>query len=67
MVFADTFYFLALSNLADQAHRKAVEFTSSNTVRMLTTDWVITELADGLARSPVGRAEFLRKRESRKR
>jgi predicted nucleic acid-binding protein len=26
---------------------------------MLTTDWVLTELADGLAESPRGRIEFL--------
>jgi hypothetical protein len=58
MVFADTFYFLALLNASDQAHGKAVAFTSSNKVRMLTTEWVLTELADGLARSPRGRVEF---------
>jgi uncharacterized protein len=58
-VFADTFYFLALLNPSDQAHGKAVAFTSGNTVRMVTTGWVLTELADGLARSRRGRAEFL--------
>ena len=58
-VFADTFYFLALVNPSDQAHTKAVEFTSRNTARMVTTEWVLTELADGLARSQRGRAEFL--------
>jgi len=51
-VFADTFYFLALLNPSDQAHARAVEFTSRNAVRMMTTDWVLTELADGLAGSP---------------
>ncbi len=58
-VFADTFYFLALLNPSDEAHGKAVAFTSGNTVRIVTTEWVLTELADGLARSPRGRAEFL--------
>lgn len=58
-VFADTFYFLALLNPSDQAHGKAVAFTSSHTVRMVTTEWVLTELADGLARSRRGRTEFL--------
>lgn len=58
-VFADTFYFLALLNPSDQAHAKAVAFTAGNTVRMVTTEWIVTELADGLARSPRGRAEFL--------
>lgn len=58
-VFGDTFYFLALLNVADSAHAKAVEFTSGNAIRMLTTEWVLTELADGLAMSPRGRSEFL--------
>ena len=58
-VFADTFYFLALLNPSDQGHGKAVAYTSSNTVRMVTTEWVVTELADGLARSRRGRSEFL--------
>ena len=58
-VFADTFYFLALLNPADSAHGKAVSFTSGNAVRMLTTVWVLIELADGLAKSPRGRSEFL--------
>jgi predicted nucleic acid-binding protein len=58
-VFADTFYFLALLNPADKAHGKVVAFTSGNTVRMVTTEWVLTELADGLAKSRRGRAEFL--------
>lgn len=58
-VFADTFYFLALLNPSDQAHAKAVAFTSGNTIRMVTTEWVLTELADGLAGSRRGRKEFL--------
>ena len=58
-VFADTFYFLALLNSTDQAHGKAVAFTSTNPLRIVTTEWVLTELADGLARSPRGRTEFL--------
>jgi hypothetical protein len=58
-VFADTFYFIALLNRADAAHAKAVAFTSSQAARMVTTGWVLTELADGLAPSRQGRAEFL--------
>lgn len=58
-VFADTFYFLALVNSADQGHAKAVAYTSANTFRLVTTDWVLVELADGLAKSPRGRVEFL--------
>ncbi len=48
-VFADTFYYLALLNPIDEAHEKAVEFTDRLTGRLVTTDWVLTELADGLA------------------
>ncbi len=58
-VFADTFYFLALLNPADQAHARAVAFTRSFRDRMVTTDWVITELADALAGTAQGRAEAL--------
>jgi len=58
-VFADTFYFIALLNPSDATHAKAVEFTAANMVRMLTTEWVLTELADGLAKSPRGRLELL--------
>jgi predicted nucleic acid-binding protein len=58
-VFADTFYFIALLNPSGATHAKAMEFTAGNAVRMLTTEWVLTELADGLARSPRGRMEFL--------
>jgi predicted nucleic acid-binding protein len=58
-VFADTFYFLALLNPSDQGHGKAVAFTAGNTVLMVTTEWVLTELGDALARSWRGRIEFL--------
>lgn len=58
-VFADTFYFLALWNPNDKAHAKAMEFTLGYRQRMLTTDWIITELADALCRGP-NRATFLR-------
>ena len=50
-VFADTFYFLALLNSRDAAHRKAVDFSNSSDAPLLTTAWVLTELADGLCRS----------------
>jgi hypothetical protein len=58
-IFADTFYFIALLNASDTNHVKAVQFTAENAFRMLTTEWVLTELADGLARSPRGRTEFM--------
>jgi predicted nucleic acid-binding protein len=49
-VFADTFYFLALLNKSDEAHAKARE-RSASIDKLITTDWVLTELADGLASS----------------
>jgi predicted nucleic acid-binding protein len=51
-VFADTYYFLALWNPLDQGHAKALEFTRSHRVGLLATDWVITEVADGMAHPP---------------
>ena len=58
-VFADTFYFLALLSPSDEGHAKAVAFTRDNEFRLVTTPWVLTELADALAASAAGRAEFL--------
>ncbi|HWG44580.1 MAG TPA: PIN domain-containing protein [Gemmataceae bacterium] len=49
-VFADTFYFLALLNKHDAGHGKAVEY-ASRVEQLVTTEWVLTELANGLARS----------------
>jgi uncharacterized protein len=49
-VFADTFYFLALLNKHDEAHAKAVAY-ASRIGKLVTTEWVLTELADGLASS----------------
>jgi predicted nucleic acid-binding protein len=50
-VFADSFYFIALLSDKDQDHAKAVDFTKSYTGQLVTTEWVLTELADGLAAS----------------
>lgn len=57
-VFADSFYFFALVNNCDPAHDKAVAFLRTYRGRLLTTDWIITELGDGLA-NPANRAAFL--------
>lgn len=50
-VFADTFYFLALLNERDAAHARAVNISESEVRPLLTTAWVLTEVADGLSRS----------------
>ena len=54
--FADTFYFLALLNRRDSAHLSAVNH-SRGPEGILTTEWVLTELADALA-SRTKRQEF---------
>lgn len=51
-VFADTFYFLALINPRDMAHARAVGFSEKQEMPVLTTAWVLTEVADALSRPP---------------
>ena len=58
-VFADTYYFLALWNPHDQGHEKALTFTNVYREALITTDWILIELADALARPP-NRQRFLR-------
>jgi uncharacterized protein len=60
IVFADTFYFLALLNNSDQAHQKALAFTTSYGGGVTTTNWVLTELGDALACTRTGRSQFVR-------
>ena len=49
-VFADTFFFLAILNPSDPAHRQASEMSRSLPRRRITTAWVLTEVGDALAR-----------------
>jgi len=48
-VFADTFFFLAAVNPDDAAHDRAMQFSDNYDGPLLTTAWVIIELADALA------------------
>ena len=57
-VFADTFYFIALSNPRDAAHRRAVAWTSSFVGRIVTTTWILTEYGNHMC-DPLNRQEFL--------
>jgi len=50
-VFADTFYFAALSNPTDRGHVRAVDYARSALAPIVTTAWVVTELADGLCKA----------------
>jgi uncharacterized protein len=55
--FADTYYFLALLNARDDAHAQAVALATSLRRPIVSTAWVLTELADGLA-GTAGRSVF---------
>ncbi|MFO0840024.1 MAG: PIN domain-containing protein [Phycisphaerae bacterium] len=59
MTFLDTSYLAALFMRNDQWHQAARRWTARATPPLITTDYVILELADGLAR-PEWRAVFLR-------
>jgi predicted nucleic acid-binding protein len=48
-IFADTYFFLAIINPRDAGHQKAVAAAQGRTGSLVTTAWVLTELADGLA------------------
>ena len=56
VVFADAFYFIALSNPADGHHAAAVRATESLSSRLVATHYVLIEVADALS-APRFRAE----------
>jgi predicted nucleic acid-binding protein len=47
--FADTFYFLALLNPRDEYHSAAQTALSSTAAKLISTRWVLIEVADALA------------------
>jgi predicted nucleic acid-binding protein len=49
-VFADTYYFIALLNPADQDHERAVRWTAESSRAIVTTEFVLMEVADGMAK-----------------
>ena len=51
VVFADTYYYLALAGRRDAGHDRAEAFSRTYHGRVLTTPWVLTEVADALASS----------------
>ena len=55
-VFADSFYFFALGNRHDPAHSKALTFSQTFHGRLVTTGFVLVELADGCASTAQRRA-----------
>jgi hypothetical protein len=45
-IFADTYYFIALISSRDAGHEKAAQFSLQNRESIVTTEWILTELAD---------------------
>jgi predicted nucleic acid-binding protein len=56
--FADTSYYIALVNPDDDTYEVAVEYTSTFNGEIVTTAWIVNELANHLAKPP-NRALFL--------
>ena len=51
VVFADAFYFVARLNRRDQHHERVLTFSRDFRAHLLTSDWVLMEVADALAAS----------------
>ena len=60
--FADTAYFLALLNPSDQFHPKARDLSRTDSRPLVTTEFVLIEVGDGLSR-PANRSLFAKLRE----
>lgn len=50
-VFADAFFYVALINRHDTYHSRATTFAGDYEGAVVTTEWVLTEVADALAAS----------------
>jgi predicted nucleic acid-binding protein len=48
-LFADTFFFFAFLSADDSAHQEASAFYDAFDGELVTTEWILTELADGLS------------------
>jgi predicted nucleic acid-binding protein len=51
IVFADAFFFIALLNRRDEYHGVVMEYALAFQSTMVTTQWILTEVADALAAS----------------
>ena len=49
-LFADSYYYLALLNKDDDGHQRARDVSRRRFVPTVTTAWVLTEVADAMAR-----------------
>ena len=52
-VFADAFFYIALINRDDEYHQRALDFARTFRGRVVTTRWILMEVADALAASKV--------------
>ena len=59
LIFADTFYFLSILNRRDAAHARARRVADELSDPILTTAWVLTEVADAMSATRL-RQVFLR-------
>jgi predicted nucleic acid-binding protein len=58
-VFADTHFFIALLNVRDEAHGRAIRIENGPKLHLVTTRWVLAEVADPMA-SPIHRTQAAR-------
>ena len=54
-VFADTFHFLALISPEDEHHERVKAYAATFRGAIVTTEWVLNEVANGLSGSPYRR------------
>jgi predicted nucleic acid-binding protein len=47
--FADTYFFLSLLNVNESAHAQSLQYAGERGAEVVTTEWVLMEVADGLA------------------
>jgi predicted nucleic acid-binding protein len=52
-VFADSFFFIALLDLADTHHSAVLEYQRAHRLSMVTTRWVLAEVANALSGPPL--------------
>ena len=62
-LFADSFFYFAVLNSNDAAHEQAEAFLDHLDGQIVTTAFVLTELADGMA-DPLDRGTFIRLHEA---
>ena len=51
MIFADSYYFIALLNDRDPDHQRIVAIAATSSTRIITTEYVMIEVANALAGS----------------